>query len=364
MKIKFQSINISIISFLFFIVSIYQTATFCMYLIRTFAYIVLFNAVLLVCKARSPASLGLVGDPEDVIRTTSVGTVLVGGGTDVDAAMQWMITKSGGGDFVVIRASGTDAYNDYIYGLGVVNSVETLLINSLTLANDPLVEITLLGAEAVFIAGGDQANYVKYWKDTKVGNALNYLTTIKQIPIGGTSAGCAILGSTYFPALYGTVTSSEALDNPYNKYLTLGNNDFLIQPYLGNVITDTHFDNRDRQGRLVTFLARMNQDYGIVGRGVGVDESTAICIDSDGIGKVFGSGTAFFFSQNGAANKPEICVAGSRLDWYRQRQAVSAYKIVGSKQGTDYFNFNTWTAGSGGVHQYYYVDHGTLRISN
>src|SRR5215211_3018429 len=66
------------------------------------------------------------GNAEDVTASTSAGLVLMGGGTDVDAAFQWMIGKSGGGDFVVIRATGTDAYNPYIFGLGTVDSVETL----------------------------------------------------------------------------------------------------------------------------------------------------------------------------------------------------------------------------------------------
>jgi cyanophycinase len=324
--------------------------------------IFLFSALLFVCETRSPASLGLIGDPIDVTRTTSGGTALVGGGRDVDAAMIWMINKSGGGDFVVIRVTGTDAYNSYIYELGPVDSVETLRINSRTLANDPQVEATIRGAEAVFIAGGDQANYVNYWKDTKVEDALNYLRNVKQVPIGGTSAGCAILGGTYFSALQGTVTSREALDNPYNKYLTLGHNDFLDQPYLSNVITDTHFNNPDRRGRLVTFLARMNQDYGIVGRGIGIDESTAVCIESDGIGRVFGSGTAFFLSQNGLANGPEVCARGSPLDWHRHREAVIVYKILGSRDGSESFDLSTWSPGSGDVDQYYYVDRGTLEI--
>ena len=54
--------------------------------------------------ADATASLGLVGDAADVTRTTAGGTVLMGGGPDVDAAMQWMIGKAGGGDFVVLRS--------------------------------------------------------------------------------------------------------------------------------------------------------------------------------------------------------------------------------------------------------------------
>ena len=50
--------------------------------------------------------------------TTSL--VLMGGGPDVDEAFRWMITRAGikpgtGGRFVVIRATGTDAYDPYLY---------------------------------------------------------------------------------------------------------------------------------------------------------------------------------------------------------------------------------------------------------
>ncbi|CAF1413538.1 unnamed protein product [Rotaria sordida] len=331
--------------------------------IKFIVYGILFSALSFVGKTTSPASLGLIGDSADVTRPTSGGTVLVGGGRDVDAAMQWMIKKSGGGDFVIIRATGTDAYNSYIYNLGSVNSVETLLINSRTLANDPQVEATIRRAEAVFIAGGDQANYVNYWKDTRVEDALNYLRNMKQVPIGGTSAGCAILGRTYFSAINGTVTSSEALANPYNRYVTLGYDDFLSQPYLSNVITDTHFNNPDRRGRLITFLARMNKDYGVIGRGIGIDESTALCIEFDGTSKVFGSGIVFFLSQNGLNNQPEKCVSGSSLDWYRNRQAITIYKIAGNESGSESFDLKTWSPISGDdVYQYYYVNRGTLGI--
>jgi cyanophycinase len=312
---------------------------------------------------KATASLGLVGNAADVNRTTIGGTVLLGGGTDVDAAFRWMIQKSGGGDFVVLRASGTNAYNSYIYGLGPVNSVETLLIDSRTLANDPQVERTILNAEAVFIAGGDQANYVNYWKDTKVHHALNYLRNIKQIPIGGTSAGCAILGGTYFSALQGTITSTEALNNPYINLLTLGHNDFLDQPYLADVVTDSHFDNRDRHGRLTTFLARMSHDNGILARGIGLDESAALCIEPNGIGKVYGTGTAYFLTQNTANGTPETCLSGSRLDWYRNQKAVRVYKIKGASDGGSIFDLKTWAYGTGGSHEYYYVRGGVLYTS-
>jgi cyanophycinase len=56
-------------------------------------------------------------NPNDISTSTTPGTVLMGGGTDVDAAFHWMCQRSGGGDFLVIRATGTDAYNPYIQTL-------------------------------------------------------------------------------------------------------------------------------------------------------------------------------------------------------------------------------------------------------
>lgn len=314
-------------------------------------------------QAKAKLTRWIAGSAADVSTSTTGGTVLMGGSTDVDAAIQWMIQKSGGGDFVIIRASGADGYNSYIYNdLGGVNSCETILIDSRNAANDPGVETTIRNAEAVFIAGGDQANYVNYWKDTRVESALNYLINTKRVPIGGTSAGCAIQGRTYFSALNGTITSAEALANPYNRKLTLGRNDFLETPFLSDLITDTHFNNPDRRGRLLTFMARMSKDYTVVPRGVGVDEQTAVCIEANGQAKVFGSGTAFFLRQNGSSNTPERCVSGQSLDWYRSRVAVQAYKVNGTATGTGTFNFSTWT-GSGGTSQYYYVDSGVVGIN-
>jgi len=77
-----------------------------------------------------------VGNPNDIVTAVSPGIVLMGGGTDVDAAFQWMCDKAGNGDFLVIRATGTDAYNPYIQDLcPAANSVATLIIPSIAAAN-------------------------------------------------------------------------------------------------------------------------------------------------------------------------------------------------------------------------------------
>lgn len=301
----------------------------------------------------------VTGDSSDVVTATQGGICLMGGSTDVDSAIAWMIQRSGGGDFVVIRSSGSDGYNDYIYSdLGGVNSVETIIINSKTKAMKQEVYNKIVNAEALFIAGGDQWDYVRYWKNTKTEDAINYLINTKHVPIGGTSAGCAILGRVYFSAENGTVTSSEAMKNPYRSTITLGKNDFINIPALNQTITDTHYDNPDRRGRHVTFLARMIQDWGMDAKGIGLDEQTAVCIDENHIATVFGFGTAHFLKQNGQG--PEVCQPNVKLTWNRSNQAVKVYNIDGSPKGNGSFNLNDWATASGGSWLYYYVDNGTF----
>jgi cyanophycinase len=149
-----------------------------------------------------------------------------------------------------------------------VNSVETLLINSRSLADNDTVAAIIRNAEMLFIAGGDQSNYMQYWRGTKTGAAINYLLTQKKAPVGGTSAGCAILGGFYFSGENGSVTSAEALQDPYKNSITVYNNDFLKPPYLQTVITDQHYLARNREGRSLVFLARIQKDWNIAAQAI------------------------------------------------------------------------------------------------
>lgn len=308
-----------------------------------------------------PASLGLVGDTADVRPAVSGGVVLMGGGSDVDAAFRWMIARSGGGDVVVLRASGTAAYNPYIAGLGSVNSVETLLINSRELANSPAVARTIRNAEMVFIAGGDQSNYMRYWRGTLVQDALNYLAQTRQAPLGGTSAGCAILGSAYFSGENGSPTAAEALANPYAPAVTLYHDDFLQVPVLRGVLTDQHYLTRDRPGRHVAFLARAWQDWHLLAQGIAVDEKTAVCVAPDGTAQVFGRSKAYFL-RPAAARPPERVAAGQPLQWRQQQQALAVYEVAGSETGQGRVSVTDLKATpQGGTWQWWWVDNGQLQ---
>lgn len=303
----------------------------------------------------------IIGDAADVKTTTLGGCVLMGGGADVNNAFKWMLQRSGGGDIVVIRSFGDDAYNEYLYKLYPVNSVETIIIDSRGKANDTRIADKIKNAEALFISGGDQWEYVKYWKGTKANEAINYLVNTKKVTIGGTSAGCAILGNICFDARNGTVTSQQVLNDPYNRKVSF-TTDFIDIPVLKNIITDTHYNNPDRRGRQTGFMARLFTDENIAVKGIGVEESTAVCIDENGEAKVFGNNKAYFLKANTEKGKPELCAAGKALTWNKNKMAVSVYIINARPAGygsADIMHFNNF---SGGKYQYFSVTNGEFFV--
>jgi len=307
------------------------------------------------------ASLGIVGDVADVKTTTSGGIALVGGGGSVNAAFKWMIQKSGGGDVVVITASGSAGYNEDIYNMGGVNSVQTLNIISREQADNDTVANIIRNAEMLFIGGGDQSNYMKYWRGTKTQDAINYLMNVKKVPVGGTSAGCAILSGIYYSGEDGSVVSDKALNNPYMKDVTLYNNDLLHAPYLEHVITDQHYLARKREGRHVTFLARIIRDWGIYAKGIAPDEKTAVCIDQEGNAKVFGVSKAYFIITDPTL-PPERISANQPLQWVSNKKALLVYEIQGNETGAGNFSVADFSKekASGGQWYNWYVENGKL----
>jgi cyanophycinase-like exopeptidase len=330
----------------------------------------LFLCLLLTCHALSGQTYTsfFTGDTSNVNVPTKGGVVLMGGATESDDAMRWFLQQATGGDVVVIRASGSNGYNNYLYTqLGVsVNSVESIVVKSDAAAFDPYVARRIREADALWIAGGDQANYVNFWKDSPVQAAINYLILEKKAVIGGTSAGMAVLGGAYFSALNGSVTSTEALANPYNTFMRIGYGDFINYPLLKNVICDTHFDNPDRKGRLVTFLSRLIKDQTVARPlGIACEEFVAVCVDSSGLGRVFGlAGKSAYFVQPNcelAANTPENCASGQNLTWNRNGEALKVYVAAANTEGSATFDLRDWRTGKGGIWQNWAVVNGVFK---
>ena len=219
------------------------------------------------------------------------GIVLMGGGTDVDAAFDWQIAHADGGDFVILRATvrmrcreisgvpkrsrhairaclqGSDGYNDYVWELsgGTLNSITSIVLTSAEGAEQDFVLAAANDADALFWAGGDQTLYVERISGTSLAAAI--IARQNAITVGGTSAGCDWLSDFVFsPATDApSITSPAALRNPYAYGISFADSPYELEgfgrPKQGarSFLADTHFEQRDRMGRLLTFGARLVQ---------------------------------------------------------------------------------------------------------
>jgi cyanophycinase len=235
------------------------------------------------------------GDPRlPRAKSTEFTLALMGGGGIVDNAYLSIASHAGRGHIVILRAVSDDSFDseDGNYGewfvtkWGPVVSAETIVFHHREASKDPRVIAAVRGADGIFLAGGDQSNYIRYWKGTPVQDALN-AHVLANRPIGGSSAGLAILGHYSYTAFDGgSMESKIALSDPFNSGVTL-EKDFLHYRWLEDVITDTHFSRRSRLGRLIVFIARIDAQRGDLKTfGVGVDEHSALLIDAQGIGRL------------------------------------------------------------------------------
>lgn len=267
----------------------------------------------------------IIGDTSDYTTAQPQGGLLLaGGGGDNDDAMSWLLQRADGGDVVVLRESGTDGYNSYLFtDLGVsLNSVETIRFNQAAAAHDSYVLRRVQEAELIFIAGGDQRIYELYWKDTPLETLINQkVHGPNAISLGGSSAGMAILGDYYYSPQNLGINSNEALSDPYHNNMdSIQAGDLFQHPQALHSLFDTHFDDRNRAGRFLAMMARVQQDYGeqqLIG--IACNEYTAVAVDTAGQYRVFGDAANYpdyaYFAYDICGYTPSQYPPGQALDW-------------------------------------------------
>jgi cyanophycinase len=221
----------------------------------------------------------------------------VGGGSEdynnwSDAPYGWIVEKSDNGKIIILGAdaSVTTWLPTYFISLGA-DTAYNKTISSKTIADLPETYDEIISAKAVFIRGGDQWDYIRLWKGTKTDSAIQYVFNNGGV-IAGTSAGAAVLGDVDFSGQSGSAYSDDALLNPFYSRMKFESN-FLN--FIPNVLFDTHFTERGRQGRLIAMLYNQHFNASKDLIGAGIDDRTAICISPDGIGEVMGSGAVSIF---------------------------------------------------------------------
>ncbi|HEV3090604.1 MAG TPA: hypothetical protein VGX91_04070 [Candidatus Cybelea sp.] len=238
------------------------------------------------------------GAYEPAPRLHGPGLVLDGAGASgsPDATLAWMHrrllgeTPARGGNVVVLRASYTNIDDKHFYRAGNFASVQTILIPPCASRSQVSgVAPIVYRADAVYFAGGDQANYVR-WKNSALIAAVKHVYERGGV-VGGGSAGLAIQGAVVYDSVSADgidveTTTADATKNPLERRISFTTNMF-AWPALRDTITDTHVAARDRLGRTVAFLARILHDDVLPNvkevYGLGVDEGSAVVVDPDGM---------------------------------------------------------------------------------
>jgi cyanophycinase len=138
----------------------------------------------------------------------------------------------------------------------------------------PEVVQAILEADAIFITGGSQSRLMGVLRDTPAMTALHHAHRHLGRCIAGTSAGAAAMSRHM-------IAQGPAVRRPRKDVVGTGTGLGLLPA----AIVDQHFSERGRLARLLSALAQRPDLLG-----VGVDEDTALVIESQEAIEVIGSG--------------------------------------------------------------------------
>ena len=159
-------------------------------------------------------------------------------------------------------------------------------------------------ATGVFLTGGNQLRISTILGGTDVARLIRQANA-RGVPVGGTSAGAAILSEHM-------IAFGKSGATPRAGMVSLAPGFGLTN----RVVIDQHFRQRDRIGRLLAALA-----YNPFAVGIGLDEDTAAFIDGENVLEVRGSGAITIVdasslehsSMGSASDGDSICMTGIRL---------------------------------------------------
>ncbi len=166
-----------------------------------------------------------------------------------------------------------DVYTQAFRNLGVANP-RVLRATSRQDVFQADADDLLEGVTGVFITGGDQMRLVSILGGTEFAKKLRGMVSSTKVVLAGTSAGAAGMSTSM-------IVRGESTPHPHK-------NSVRLSPGLGflkNIIIDQHFTERGRISRLITAVS-----YNPYNLGIGIDENTAIILNSDGILEVYGQG--------------------------------------------------------------------------
>ena len=112
-----------------------------------------------------------------------------------------------------------------------IDSIESFVITDRNAAYDNEVSSAIRNAEMVFVAGGDQCNYVNFFANSPIEDAVRSVYA-RGGGVGGTSAGLAIQGQIVYDACHdASAVSDKSMADPYYDEISF-TNDFFSWPIM------------------------------------------------------------------------------------------------------------------------------------
>jgi cyanophycinase len=222
---------------------------------------------------------------------------------------------SGEEEAATLRAMGVDAQNLYLTN---------------EQANGDSVVARVGKATGIWFGGGDQARLTRVLKGSRTETAMHERFRAGAV-VGGSSAGAAVMSAIM---LTGDERSPGG-DRPdtTQAYMTIARDNVITVEGFGfvpNAIVDQHFVRRKRHNRLLSLVLEHPELIG-----VGIDESTALVIDSRDRWSVIGASVVVIYDARHATITPRssrvlgasdvrlsVLPAGSRYDPATGRAAL------------------------------------------
>ncbi|MEO7457124.1 MAG: cyanophycinase [Gemmatimonadaceae bacterium] len=241
---------------------------------------------------------------------------IVGGGPQPPSLVQQFVDLAGGRGrakiivFGMASASGLTSGEEKAADLRKLGATATNVWVNTAQANTDSVAHLLDGATGVWFGGGDQVLLTKALKGTKTEAAIHARYRAGAV-IGGTSAGAAVMsavmitGDERHPGGVRPVRDSSSA----SAYMTIARDNMITDAGFGLIdiaIIDQHFLRRKRHNRLISLVLESP-----VHLGVGIDESTALIVQPDGMWRIAGESVAVIYDARRAAITPTGATLGA-----------------------------------------------------
>ena len=187
-------------------------------------------------------------------------------------------------------------------------------------------------ATGIWFGGGDQARLTGVLKGTRIEAAMHQRFAARAV-IGGTSAGAAVMSEIMLTGDERRRGGDRYPSDSSEAFMTIARDNIVTVPGFGfitNAVVDQHFFRRKRHNRLMSVVLEHPQLVG-----VGIDESTALVVDSIGKWTVIGSSAAIVYDARRASITPpgaktlgatgmvvSVLPSGSRYDPATARAAL------------------------------------------